>query len=134
MIDVVAAVISTDGKINCLKKGVGKFDYLSHKFEFPGGKVESGEDHQHALIREIKEELDTDIVVDDFLLTVEHDYPDFSIRLHFYACTAKQPIQTLIEHVELRLLPPADLHQIPWLDADMPAVDLIVQRALSAAR
>ena len=122
MIDVVAAVIEQNGFISCFKKGQTKFEYLSHKYEFPGGKVEPTENHRTALKREIQEELETDIEVGAHLLTHEHHYPDFSIRLHFFACSAKAPIGMLNEHVEVTYLPPNRLTELDWLPADLPAV------------
>ena len=129
MIEVVAAVIEENGLILCFKKGKAKFDYLSNKYEFPGGKVEANEDHRQALKREIKEELHTDITVGDHLTSAEYDYPDFSIMLHFYSCHSKTPIQKLTEHTEVVGLNPSDLNSIEWLPADLPAVNLLVTRA-----
>lgn len=126
MIDVVAAVITKDELIYCFKKGKAKFDYLSHKYEFPGGKVEANEDHRQALKREIDEELQTAIDVNEHLLSVEHNYPDFSIRLHFYACTCLEPIGQLTEHTKLTRLPINRLRELQWLPADVPAVDYLI--------
>lgn len=79
--EVVAAVIEHDGKILCMQRNKGKFDYVSYKFEFPGGKVEAGEERHTALERELREEMDMDISIpeDAYLMTVEHTYPDFAI-------------------------------------------------------
>lgn len=129
MIDVVAAVIEQNGKILCFKKGKAKFDYLSYKYEFPGGKVEVNEDHRQALTREIKEELHTDITVDQHLLSAEYDYPDFSIRLHFYACKSATAIQKLTEHTEVLGLSALNLKDIDWLPADLPAVNYLIDNA-----
>ncbi|WP_371195976.1 (deoxy)nucleoside triphosphate pyrophosphohydrolase [Glaciecola sp. SC05] len=127
MIDVVAAIIKQDELIHCFKKGQAKFDYLSFKYEFPGGKVEENEDHRQALKREIDEELQTSIEVGEHLLSVEHDYPDFSIRLHFYACTCVGPIVQLTEHTDLKRLPVEKLREIEWLPADESAVDYLTR-------
>lgn len=129
MFEVVAAIIKKDELIYCFKKGQAKFDYLSHKYEFPGGKVEANEDHRQALKREIDEELKTDIEVGEHLLSVEHQYPDFAIRLHFYACKCLGPIVHLTEHTELRRLPASKLRDIEWLPADLPAVDYLINHA-----
>lgn len=135
MINVVAAVIQQDDQIYCFKKGAAKYPYLSHKFEFPGGKVERDEDHSSALIREIKEELDTDIIVEHHLLSVTHAYPDFTIRLHFYACQiapddkGESRIKRLTEHTEYVCLDIDKLHSVEWLPADLPAVDYLLANA-----
>lgn len=83
--EVVAAVIEHDGKILCMQRNKGKFDYVSYKFEFPGGKVEAGEERHTALERELREEMDMDISIpeDAYLMTVEHTYPDFAITMQF---------------------------------------------------
>ncbi|MDT0581996.1 (deoxy)nucleoside triphosphate pyrophosphohydrolase [Brumicola blandensis] len=131
MIEVVAAVIKEDGLVYCFKKGQAKYDYLSNKFEFPGGKVEAGEDHRQALRREINEELLTDIDVGEHLLSVEHNYPDFSIRLHFYTCTILRPIGRLTEHTQLVELPTEQLLELDWLPADVPAVNFLLKNAIA---
>ncbi|MDP5010684.1 MAG: NUDIX domain-containing protein, partial [Crocinitomicaceae bacterium] len=68
-IEVVAAIIIHDGKILCVQRGPAKYDYISHNWEFPGGKVEEGETKLAALVREIREELHMDISVDAFFTT-----------------------------------------------------------------
>ena len=127
MIEVVAAVIKEDDLVFCFKKGQAKYDYLSFKFEFPGGKVEASEDHRQALRREINEELLADIEVGNHLLSIKHDYPDFSIRLHFYQCTILRPIGRLTEHTELVRLPIERLQELEWLPADIPAVKFMLK-------
>ena len=129
MIEVVAAVIEKDGLIYCFKKGQVKFDYLSHKFEFPGGKVEANEDHQGALKREIEEELNTQIEVQRHLISAEHEYPDFSICLHFYHCKLLSAIGSPTEHTEYVALPAKQLTTIEWLPADLPAVKYLMNNA-----
>ena len=130
MIDVVAAVIREDDLIFCFKKGNAKYDYLSNKYEFPGGKIEHNEDHRQALTREIHEELHANIAVGEHMLSIEHRYPDFDIRLHFYACTMLSNAIELTEHTELLRLPIAKLRDIQWLPADIPAVDFLVNGSL----
>jgi len=131
MIEVVAAIIEKDGLIYCFKKGKAKFDYLSFKYEFPGGKIEPNELHEDALKREIDEELQTNIYVGEHLISVEHQYPDFAIKLHFYACTCDGPIISLTEHIELQCLPIKRLRELDWLPADEPAVDYLLRQHLS---
>ena len=78
--EVVAAVIEYDNKILCMQRGKAKFEYTSYKFEFPGGKVEAGEENHTALERELNEEMDMNVSIreEDYLLTIEHIYPDFA--------------------------------------------------------
>ena len=74
-IEVVAAIIQFENKFLCVQRGEGKYDYISLKYEFPGGKIEAGESQQQALKREIREELQYDIQLEQKFLTVEHQYP-----------------------------------------------------------
>lgn len=87
MITVVAAVILDQGEVLCVQKPKTKYAYTSFHWEYPGGKVEPGESEPDALMRELLEEMDYPIRVHGLLSTVEHTYPDFSIRLRFYLCT-----------------------------------------------
>ena len=77
-IRVVAAVIRKGDRIFATQRGYGEF---KDGWEFPGGKIESGETPQDALVREIKEELDTVIQVNDLIETVEYDYPSFHLSM-----------------------------------------------------
>ena len=101
--EVVAAVIEYENKILCMQRGEAKYDYTSYKFEFPGGKVEAGEENHIALSRELREEMDLDVVIgeDDYLLTVDHTYPDFVITMHAYLCKVTTPNFVMKEHVDL---------------------------------
>lgn len=121
-IEVVGAIIIRDGRILCLQRNVHEFEYLSHKYEFPGGKVEPEESREAALQREIEEELDLKVDVLEEFLTVDHSYPDFRITLHTYLCRARHVDFTLREHVDFRWLAPADLETLDWAAADLPIV------------
>lgn len=84
-LEVVAAILEYDGKILCMERGQGKFDYVSFKYEFPGGKIEPGEAKHTAIERELREEMDVHVSVkeSDLYMTVHHDYPDF---FHDHVC------------------------------------------------
>ncbi len=122
--EVVAAVIVHDNKILCMQRNKSKFAYTSYKFEFPGGKVELGESNHEALERELREEMDMDISIaeNDYLMTVEHTYPDFSITMHAFLCKLAEPRFVMKEHVDAKWLFPNELDSLDWAEADKPIV------------
>lgn len=119
---VVAAVIFQDDKILCVQRGEHLRDYVSLKWEFPGGKIEEGESAQEALVREIREELSLEIQVSEFLMTVEHAYPDFHLTMHVFTCTLQSREMVLNEHIDSKWLPVAQLDTLDWAAADLPVV------------
>lgn len=123
-ISVVAAVIKSDEKVLCVQRAVSKYDYISLKYEFPGGKVEVGETPEQAIIREIQEELNMNIEVDSHLITVEYDYPDFSISLNTFLCHSNNEKHLkLLEHVDYQWLSIDELTTLDWAAADLPIVN-----------
>ena len=121
---VVAAILVSERKILCVQRGPHKYPYISEKYEFPGGKVEDGESNEQALSREIYEELKVNIEVGKHFLTVEHQYPDFTIVMHSYLCKSinSQAIQ-LTEHINFNWLAAPDLNHLDWAAADIPIVE-----------
>ena len=122
--NVVAAVIEVDGRVLCMQRGVTRYPYTSHLWEFPGGKIEPGETPQQALHRELLEEMDLDVEVHELLATVTHDYPDFTITLAAYRCTAPTTAFTMREHAASRWLPWRELPTLPWCAADARLIAL----------
>lgn len=120
---VVAAVIVHEGKYLCMQKGQTKYAYTSHKFEFPGGKVEPGETAQEALKREIREEMALDIEVRDEIVTVHHEYPDFCISMKAFLCEAGTMDFTLKEHAAFRWVAREQLRELDWAQADVGIVE-----------
>ena len=108
-IKVVAAIILKENSVFATQRGYGEY---KDWWEFPGGKIESGETPEAALIREIKEELDSDIVVEQYLTTVEHDYPEFHLSMDCYWCRLESGKPTLLEHEAAIWLPVDDLRQV----------------------
>ena len=121
-IRVVAAIIRKENGVFATQRGYGNY---KDWWEFPGGKVEPGETPEEALVREIKEELASDILVEKYLTTVEHDYPEFHLSMACYWCSVKSGKLTLLEHEAARWLPFDDLRQVNWLPADVKVVEAI---------
>lgn len=124
-IEVVAAIIRHGDKVFATQRGYGEFE---GGWEFPGGKMEPGETPPQALIREIKEELDTEIEVGELIETVEHDYPKFHLTMHCFMCTVKSGHLVLKEHEAAKWLTKNTLDSVDWLPADEGIIDKIKQK------
>lgn len=122
-IEVVAALIRKDGRFLVCQRPPHKARALL--WEFPGGKIEPGETPQEALVREIKEELDTEIEVVDYLETVEYDYPNFHLSMDCFFCTIKSGELVLKEHEAARWLTADTLDSVDWLPADRGLIKAI---------
>lgn len=119
-IEVVAAIIHDDeGRIFATQRGYG--DYKDG-WEFPGGKMEPGETPEEALKREIWEELETKIVVERLVQTVEWEYPKFFLKMHCFLCSIESGSLTLKEHEAARWLSKDQLDSVDWLPADKVVV------------
>lgn len=116
-VHVVAAIIKNGDKILATQRGYGEF---KDGWEFPGGKIEDGESQEHAIVREIKEELDVDIILGDLLITVEYDYPDFHLSMDcFWAELAPNSDIMLLEHEAAKWLSIDEIDSVDWLPADI---------------
>ena len=118
-IRVVAAIILADNKIFATQRGYGEF---KDGWEFPGGKIEPDETPEHAIIREIKEELDTKIEVIQLLDTVEYDYPKFHLSMDCFICNVKSGDLILKEHEAAKWLTKETLYSVDWLPADQALI------------
>ena len=120
-IEVVAAIIHDDkGRFFATQRGYGDF---KDWWEFPGGKMESGETPEEALKREIREELSTEISVDELLCTVEYDYPKFHLTMHCFLCSLLTDALHLNEHEAAKWLTHEELDSVKWLPADKVVVE-----------
>lgn len=118
-VEVVAAVICHGDKIFATQRGYGEF---KDGWEFPGGKIEAGETREQALIREIREELDTEVEVGELIETVDYDYPDFHLTMHCFWCTVRSGNLVLKEHEASKWLTVDQLDSVAWLPADLDLI------------
>jgi len=121
-IEVVAAIIIKNGKVFATQRGYGEF---KDWWEFPGGKIESGEGSKEALVREIREELDAEIEVGELLKTIEWDYPYFHLTMHCFICSLMSESMHLNEHEAAAWLTRGTLRSVKWLPADEGLIPLI---------
>lgn len=122
-IHVTAAVILKDQKILCVQRNENKFEYISKKWEFPGGKVEENEQLEETIKREIQEELNIIIGVKSFLIQVNHQYPDFKLKMDTFICEIIDGNLKLNEHLDYKWLSVEELSVLDWAAADLPIVE-----------
>lgn len=125
-IRVAAAIICDDmnnpTKIFATAKGYGE---LKGQWEFPGGKIEEGESPEDALVREIKEELDTDIEVGNLIHTIEYDYPSFHLSMDCFLARVNTGCLVLKEAEAARWLTKSELYDVQWLPADLSLIEIL---------
>lgn len=124
-LQVVAAIICQDNRIFATQRGYGDF---KDGWEFPGGKVEDGEAPEDAIIREIREELETQIAIDEYLHTVEYDYPKFHLSMRCYLCHVVEGNLILTEHEAAKWLTKDNLYSVNWLPADQELIPMIEKK------
>ena len=125
-IEVVAAIIHDEqGRVFATQLGYGD---MKDGWEFPGGKMEPGESPTNALKREIWEELETRIIVEQLVQTVEYDYPAFHLTMHCFWCHIESGHLTLKEHEAAKWLKPEELESVDWLPADRVVVEELPTR------
>ena len=122
-IDVVAAIICHDGKFLATQRGYGE---LAGGWEFPGGKIERGESPEAALVREIQEELDATIGVDELLTIVDYDYEKFHLHMYCYLAHIEKGQPHLLEHSAAKWLNRETANSVDWLPADIQVVEAIL--------
>ena len=126
-INVAAAIIIRDGKLFATQRGYGEY---AGWWEFPGGKIEPGETSEAALVREIREELETTVSPDSLLCHVEYDYSDFHLSMDCYLCSIVEGDLHLLEHSAAKWLGAEDVLSVKWLGADIEVLDAIKAKGL----
>ena len=124
-INVVAALIRDGKRVFATARGYGNYKGW---WEFPGGKVEPGESPEDALVREIREELDSEISVDEYISTIEHDYPEFHLSMRCYWCSLISGDLVLKEAEDAKWLDVETIDSVKWLPADITLIDEIQKR------
>ena len=119
---MVAAVIRDENQVFATARGYGAF---KGQWEFPGGKIKAGETPQQALVREIKEELDTDINVGALLGTIEYDYQTFHLSMDCFWAKVIRGQLVLKEAEAARWLTKERLDSVQWLPADLTIIEKI---------
>lgn len=126
-IEVVAGVIKDkEGLTLAVQRGESSKEYISKKWEFPGGKIEEGESREDALFRELSEELKIETTIGDLVMTVDHTYPDFRLIMHAYHCEIVSGELTLTEHLDQKWLRGSELKDLDWAAADVPIVEKLI--------
>ena len=125
-VHVAAAVIVRDERVLCVQRGENKLAYISKKWEFPGGKVEAGEALEDTIRREILEELNLQIVVREFLIQVNHEYPDFKLKMDTFICEIESWEPILTEHIDFKWLLKDEMAALDWAAADVPIVEKLM--------
>lgn len=132
-LNVVAAIIIHNGQILCMQRGQAKQDYVSYKYEFPGGKIEAGEARTEALMRELREEMNIEVTIaeEDYFMTINHTYPDFELTMHSYICYVDTKNFVRREHVNHQWVVPQELKTLEWAPADYPIVERLTEEMVS---
>lgn len=126
-LNVVGAVITNnEGQILVAQRPYSEISYKSYKWEFPGGKIEENEYPEEALVREIREELDCEIIVENKLGELDYDYPAFKLKMSLYFCKLKgNLLPKALEHNQIKWISPEEIDTLDWLEADYKILPMI---------
>ena len=129
MLEVSAGIVIKNGKILCMQRGQSKHDYLTHKYEFPGGKLEKGETALDSLIREFEEELGANLSssrIEPFG-DLMYTYPDFTVKINFFRIFDDDFHFEMREHTDYVWACPSNLKELDWAAADLQILDKLLK-------
>lgn len=126
-IKVVAAIIKRDNEVLATQRGYGNYEGW---WEFPGGKIEPGEAAEQALMREIREELRTDISIERHVIDVSYDYPEFHMNMQCFLCSLAGDALTLVEHEDAKWLNAENIGSVKWLPSDIEVIDALREQGI----
>lgn len=131
-LEVVAGIICYEDEILCMQRPKGKHDYTSLKYEFPGGKIEPEESKVDALKRELFEEMEMRVQLDETnsYLVVNHTYPDFELTMYSYKFSVDSKEFVMKEHKDFKWLKKEELDNLDWATADIPIVEKLMSKKL----
>ena len=121
---VAAAIIRNGDRIFATQRGHGEFKGY---WEFPGGKLESGETPEQAAVREVFEELGVDVKLGELVSVIDYDYPDFHLKMYCYFADIVSGSLILKEHEDARWLTKDTLDSVGWLPADADVIERLKQ-------
>ena len=122
VLEIVCGAIRKGDTYFIAKRGKGIDEGF---WEFPGGKIEANETREQALVRELKEELAVDVKVENFLCTINYDYPNFHLTMHCFYCSIVKGELTLLEHQSAKWLKVNELDSVKWLPADIEVIEIL---------
>lgn len=117
---VACAIIEEEGKVLAAQRSATMS--LPLKWEFPGGKIETGESPEECLMRELMEELGVSVLVGTALSPATHGYPDFAVTLYPFTCRLAGGVITMHEHHDLKWIEPPRMRELDWAAADLPVI------------